>query len=128
MISIEITNLNQDDDSIKAYLELEFCERGDLSKYIKNMMESETEIRFDCGQRIGAEVNMSSSPKKLTFFIDDVEQQYYVINIPQAIRFWSYIYAPNSSFGVTRFERRSSSSAHGVTGSIGLEWGKEWDW
>ncbi|KAA6380498.1 MAG: hypothetical protein EZS28_023975 [Streblomastix strix] len=72
---------------------------------------------FFCGQRIGAEVNMSSSPRKLTFFIDDVEQQYYVINIPQAIRFWSLIKEPNSSFIVTRFERRSSSSAHGVTGS-----------
>ncbi|KAA6396813.1 MAG: putative AGC family protein kinase, partial [Streblomastix strix] len=36
--------LNQDEDSIKAYLVLEFCERGDLRKYIKNMMESGTEI------------------------------------------------------------------------------------
>ncbi|KAA6388172.1 MAG: hypothetical protein EZS28_016301 [Streblomastix strix] len=27
---------------------------------------------------------------------------------------------------VTRFERRSSSSAHGVKGSRGLEWGKRW--
>ncbi|KAA6374940.1 MAG: putative Serine/threonine protein kinase [Streblomastix strix] len=82
---------------------------------------------FVSGQRIGVEVNMSSSPRKLTFFIDDVEQQYYVINIPQAIRFWSFIRDPNSSFTVTRFERRSSSSAHGVTGSKGLEWGKDWE-
>ncbi|KAA6389965.1 MAG: hypothetical protein EZS28_014511 [Streblomastix strix] len=82
---------------------------------------------FVCGQRIGAEVNMSSSPRKLTFFVNDVEQQNYVINIPQAIRFWSYIYEPNSSFRVTRFERRSSSSAHGVTGSRGFEWGKWWE-
>ncbi|KAA6369988.1 MAG: hypothetical protein EZS28_034485 [Streblomastix strix] len=36
--------LNQDDDSIKAYLVLEFCERGYLRKYIKNMIESGTEI------------------------------------------------------------------------------------
>ncbi|KAA6360336.1 MAG: hypothetical protein EZS28_044137, partial [Streblomastix strix] len=82
--------------------------------------------RFVCGQRIGAEVNMSSSPRKLTFFVNDVEQQYYVINIPQAIRFWSFICDPNTSFRVTRFERRSSSSAHGVKGSLGLEWGKQW--
>ncbi|KAA6361270.1 MAG: hypothetical protein EZS28_043203, partial [Streblomastix strix] len=82
--------------------------------------------RFRCGQRVGAEVDMISRPRRLTFFIDDVEQKYYVINIPEAIRFWSYIYDPNSSFTVTRFERRSSSSAHGVTGSYGREWGKEW--
>ncbi|KAA6388199.1 MAG: putative serine/threonine protein kinase, partial [Streblomastix strix] len=82
--------------------------------------------RFYCGQRIGAEVNMLCRPRRLTFFVDDVEQKYYIINIPEAIRFWSFIYAPYSSFTVTRFERRSSSSAHGVTGSIGLEWGKEW--
>ncbi|KAA6370607.1 MAG: hypothetical protein EZS28_033866, partial [Streblomastix strix] len=81
---------------------------------------------FDCGQRIGAEVNLICRPRRLTFFVDDVEQQFYVINIPQAIRFWSYIWRPHSSFRVTRFERRSFSSAHGVTGSIGLEWGKEW--
>ncbi|KAA6369141.1 MAG: hypothetical protein EZS28_035332, partial [Streblomastix strix] len=91
-----------------------------------NVYGSPWNQNFVCGQRIGAEVNMSSSPRKLTFFIDDVEQQYYVINIPQAIRFWSYIYDPNSSFRVTRFERRSSSSAHRVKGSRGLEWGKEW--
>ncbi|KAA6383786.1 MAG: putative serine/threonine-protein kinase Nek6 [Streblomastix strix] len=82
--------------------------------------------KFVCGQRIGAEVNMSSNPRKLTFFIDDIEQQNYLINIPQAIRFWSYIHDSNSSFRVTRFERRSSSSAHGVTGSQGWEWGKDW--
>ncbi|KAA6374123.1 MAG: hypothetical protein EZS28_030350 [Streblomastix strix] len=81
---------------------------------------------FVCGQKIGAEVNMISSPRKLTFFVNDVEQQYYVINIPQAIRFWSYIIHPNSSFRVTRFERRSSSSAHGVKGSRQLECGKDW--
>ncbi|KAA6376568.1 MAG: hypothetical protein EZS28_027906 [Streblomastix strix] len=81
---------------------------------------------FVCGQRIGAEVNMISRPRRLTFFVNDVEQQYYVINIPEAIRFYSYIHYPNSSFTVTRFERRSSSSAHGVTGSIGLEWRKQW--
>ncbi|KAA6385083.1 MAG: hypothetical protein EZS28_019390 [Streblomastix strix] len=75
--------------------------------------------------KIGAEVNMSSSPRKLTFFVDDIEQKYFVINIPQAIRFWSFICKPNSSFRVTRFERRSSSSAHGVTGSRGFEWGKK---
>ncbi|KAA6371251.1 MAG: hypothetical protein EZS28_033220, partial [Streblomastix strix] len=82
--------------------------------------------RFVCGQRIGAEVNITCRPRRLTFFVDDVEQQYYVLSIPEAIRFWSLISEPNSLFTVTRFERRSSSSAHGVTGSIGLEWGKRW--
>ncbi|KAA6357927.1 MAG: hypothetical protein EZS28_046546, partial [Streblomastix strix] len=39
---------------------------------------------------------------------------------------WSHIQDTNSSFKITRFERRSSSSAHGVTGSQGWEWGKDW--
>ncbi|KAA6362574.1 MAG: hypothetical protein EZS28_041899 [Streblomastix strix] len=69
---------------------------------------------------------MSSNPRKLTVFVDDIEQKYSVINIPQAIRFWSFVQQPNSSFIVTKFERRSFSSAHGVTGSIALEWGKVW--
>ncbi|KAA6363954.1 MAG: hypothetical protein EZS28_040519, partial [Streblomastix strix] len=81
---------------------------------------------FRSGQIIGLEVNMISRPRRLTFFVDDIEQKYYVVNIPEAIRFWSLIYEPNSSFTVTRFERRSSSSAHGVTGSRSLEWGKYW--
>ncbi|KAA6382827.1 MAG: hypothetical protein EZS28_021646 [Streblomastix strix] len=81
---------------------------------------------FRCEQRIGAEVNMICRPRRLMFFVEDVEQENYIVNIPEAIRFWSYILAPNSSFTVTRFERRSSSSAHGVTGSIALDWGKEW--
>ncbi|KAA6384866.1 MAG: hypothetical protein EZS28_019607 [Streblomastix strix] len=83
---------------------------------------------FRCGQRIGAEVNMISRSRRLVFFVDDVEQKYQIINIPEAIRFWSLIQYPNSSFRVTRFERCSSSSAHGVTGSYGLEWGKKWHW
>ncbi|KAA6388590.1 MAG: hypothetical protein EZS28_015882, partial [Streblomastix strix] len=81
---------------------------------------------FRCGQRIGAEVNMISRPRRLVFFVDDVEQKYQIINISEAIRFQYCIYQSNSSFTITKFERYSSSSAHGVTGSIALEGGKQW--
>ncbi|KAA6403260.1 MAG: hypothetical protein EZS28_001203 [Streblomastix strix] len=79
---------------------------------------------FICGQRIGAEVNMISRPRRLVFFVDDVEQKYQIINIPEAISFQYCIYQSNFSFTITKFERYSSSSAHGVTGSQGFELGK----
>ncbi|KAA6372097.1 MAG: hypothetical protein EZS28_032375, partial [Streblomastix strix] len=94
--------------------------------YLEHINGGPSHQGFVCRYKIGLEVNMISSPRRLTFFVNDVEQQCYVVNIPEAIRFWSYIHDPNSSFRVTRFERRSSSSAHGVTGSRRLEWGKEW--
>ncbi|KAA6385034.1 MAG: putative NEK protein kinase [Streblomastix strix] len=36
--------LNEDEDSYRAYLVLEYCSRGDLRKYIQNMKKSGTEI------------------------------------------------------------------------------------
>ncbi|KAA6372703.1 MAG: hypothetical protein EZS28_031770, partial [Streblomastix strix] len=39
------------------------------------------------GQRIGIEVNMIIAPRKVTFFVDDIEQPNFVIGIPEAIRF-----------------------------------------
>ncbi|KAA6397075.1 MAG: putative kinase domain protein [Streblomastix strix] len=79
---------------------------------------------FKCEYKVGLEVNMSSNPRKLTFFVNDVEQKNYVINIPYAIRFWAYIWEAISSFTVTKFEKRSSSSSHGIAGSRSLEWGQ----
>jgi hypothetical protein len=38
--------------------------------------------------RIAAEVDMRKKSKIVTFFVDDVEQPNYVINIPSAIRLW----------------------------------------
>ncbi|KAA6361584.1 MAG: hypothetical protein EZS28_042889 [Streblomastix strix] len=83
--------------------------------------------QFRCGQRIGMEIDISSSPRKLTLFVDDVQQKNYVINVPQAIRFWACICQKKSSFIVTKFEIRSSSYACVIGGQRALEWGKEWD-
>ncbi|KAA6383334.1 MAG: hypothetical protein EZS28_021136 [Streblomastix strix] len=78
------------------------------------------------GQKVGIEVDMTTVPRKVTFFVDNVEQPNYVIGIPSEIRFWVYIYNESSSFTVTKFERLIKSSAKGVEGSKALEWGKEW--
>ncbi|KAA6403934.1 MAG: hypothetical protein EZS28_000547 [Streblomastix strix] len=82
--------------------------------------------RYYVGQKVGIEVDMTTVPRKVTFFVDDVEQPNYVIGIPSEIRFWAYIYFGRSSFTVTKFERLIKSSAKGVEGSKVLEWGKTW--
>ncbi|KAA6375795.1 MAG: hypothetical protein EZS28_028678 [Streblomastix strix] len=64
------------------------------------------------GQRVAVEVDMTTVPRRATFFVEDVEQPNFVIGIPEAIRFW--------------FERLIQSTAKGVEGSKALEWGKEW--
>ncbi|KAA6384226.1 MAG: hypothetical protein EZS28_020245 [Streblomastix strix] len=82
--------------------------------------------QYSDGQKVGIEVDMTTVPRRVTFFVDDVEQPNYVICIPSEIRFWAYIYNESSSFTVTKFERLIKSSAKGVEGSKALEWGKEW--
>ncbi|KAA6395409.1 MAG: hypothetical protein EZS28_009065 [Streblomastix strix] len=78
------------------------------------------------GQRIGIEVHMTTIPRRVTFFINDVEQPKSVIGIPEAIRFWAYTTQKSSSFTITKFERLNKSSAKGVSGSKAFEWGKRW--
>ncbi|KAA6364681.1 MAG: hypothetical protein EZS28_039792 [Streblomastix strix] len=81
---------------------------------------------YSDGQRIGIEVDMTTVPRRVTFFVDDVEQPNYVIGIPSEIRFWAYSYNSSSSFTVTKFERLIKSSTKGIEGSKAFEWGKEW--
>ncbi|KAA6396900.1 MAG: hypothetical protein EZS28_007574 [Streblomastix strix] len=72
--------------------------------------------RYDNGQRVAAEVDMTIVPRRLTFFIDDVEQPSYVIGFPEAIRFWV----------LAKFERLNQSKAKNVTESKAFKWGKKW--
>ncbi|KAA6381319.1 MAG: hypothetical protein EZS28_023155 [Streblomastix strix] len=64
--------------------------------------------------------------RKAYFFVDGEEQKNFVFNIPQEIRFYAFVQQQNSSFEVTKFEMLQKSSACGVVGSKGWEWGKEW--
>ncbi|KAA6364459.1 MAG: hypothetical protein EZS28_040014 [Streblomastix strix] len=77
-------------------------------------------------QRIAVEVDMTTVPRRATFFVDDVEQPNFVIGFPEAIRFWVHTFYKSSFFTVIKFERLIQSTAKGVEGSKALEWGKEW--
>ncbi|KAA6389221.1 MAG: hypothetical protein EZS28_015253 [Streblomastix strix] len=79
------------------------------------------------GQKIGIEVDMTTVPRRATFFVDDVEQPNFVIGIPEAVRFWTCTYYKSSSYTVIKFERLIQSTVKGVEGSKALEWGKEWE-
>ncbi|KAA6393189.1 MAG: hypothetical protein EZS28_011288, partial [Streblomastix strix] len=82
--------------------------------------------KYANGQRVAVEIDMTTVPRRATFFVDDVEQPNFVIGIPEAIRFWVFTYKESSSFTVTKFERLIQSTAKGVEGSKALKWGKEW--
>ncbi|KAA6360399.1 MAG: hypothetical protein EZS28_044074, partial [Streblomastix strix] len=66
---------------------------------------------FDNGRFVGCEVDMNSTPKTLTFFVDGKQQPIFVNQ-------------PGQSFGITRYERILSTQAKGKGKQ--LEWGKEW--
>ncbi|KAA6368411.1 MAG: hypothetical protein EZS28_036062 [Streblomastix strix] len=83
--------------------------------------------KYKDGQRISAIVDMTSNPRKVVFYIDDIEQPNYVIGIPPEIRFWAYTLIESSSFTVTKFERLVQFTQQGVAGSKALEWGKKWE-
>ncbi|KAA6363331.1 MAG: hypothetical protein EZS28_041142, partial [Streblomastix strix] len=77
-------------------------------------------------QRVAVEVDMTTVPRRATFFVEDIEQPNFVIGIPEAVRFWGYTFNKSSSFTITKFERLFQSTAKGVKGSQALEWGKRW--
>ncbi|KAA6395392.1 MAG: hypothetical protein EZS28_009080 [Streblomastix strix] len=82
--------------------------------------------RYEDGQRISAIVDMTSNPRKVVFYVDDIEQPNFVIGIPSEIRFWAYTYDSSSSFTVTKFERLIQFTQQGIVGSKAFQWGKSW--
>ncbi|KAA6364019.1 MAG: hypothetical protein EZS28_040454 [Streblomastix strix] len=82
--------------------------------------------KYADGQRIAVEVDMTTVPRRATFFVEDIEQPNFVIGIPEAVRFWAFTFNKSSSFTVIKFERLIQSTAKGVKGSKALEWGKRW--
>ncbi|KAA6403734.1 MAG: hypothetical protein EZS28_000753 [Streblomastix strix] len=83
--------------------------------------------RYEDGQRISAIVDMTSNPRKVIFYVDDIEQPNFVIGIPSQIRFWALTYYRYSSFTVTKFERLVQFIQQGIVGSKALQWGKSWE-
>ncbi|KAA6384041.1 MAG: putative NEK protein kinase, partial [Streblomastix strix] len=82
--------------------------------------------KIEENQLIALEINMSSNPRTLHFFINGQEQPLSVSDIPSNIRFLVGLENPGISFTLTRFERIQSSSARGVEGSKVLKWGYNW--
>ncbi|KAA6375009.1 MAG: hypothetical protein EZS28_029464 [Streblomastix strix] len=70
---------------------------------------------IELNESVSCEVNMNIFPRTLTFFYDNQEQ-------PVSI----WLYVPNSSFTINRFENVQYSSAKGVSNGKVFEWGKEW--
>ncbi|KAA6392147.1 MAG: hypothetical protein EZS28_012326 [Streblomastix strix] len=82
---------------------------------------------YEDGQRISAIVDMTSNPRKVVFYVDDIEQPNYVIKIPSEIRFWACTYGISSSFKVTKFQRLIQFTSQRDAGSKALKWGKSWE-
>ncbi|KAA6387140.1 MAG: putative STE family protein kinase [Streblomastix strix] len=103
---------------------LSYQNDGDLAHKISNI--SSILPSFGDGQKVALEVNLSSSPRTLNFFVDDKQLPVQIINIPTAVRFWIDLDNKGSSFTITRFEILQSSSVKKIQGQKTLEWGKEW--
>ncbi|KAA6388182.1 MAG: putative Serine/threonine-protein kinase Nek3 [Streblomastix strix] len=77
-------------------------------------------------RHIALELNMESNPRTVTFYVDNKEQKNYVINIPNAVRFWTFFCDRRAQFNITKFERLSEAKAKHGLGSRALKWGEEW--
>ncbi|KAA6378132.1 MAG: hypothetical protein EZS28_026340 [Streblomastix strix] len=100
-----------------------YSQTGEIS-HIGGDIPGNSEIQEN--KTVSCEVNMSITPRTLTFFIDNQEQPLSVTNIPSSIRFWIFLFDKNSSFTISRFENTKQSSAKGIKGSRVFEWGTEW--
>ncbi|KAA6392172.1 MAG: hypothetical protein EZS28_012300 [Streblomastix strix] len=100
----------QNKKKVKYYSDGDISHIGD--KYIKG------NSKFMCNQKVGIEVDLTSNPRKLTFFVNGNEQPTSFVDIPKAIRFFAYTYQRYSQFRVTRFQRRTTSQAKRVAKSL----------
>ncbi|KAA6391173.1 MAG: hypothetical protein EZS28_013299 [Streblomastix strix] len=100
-----------------------YYNNGDFDHVTYNKVQNK---RYEDEQRIAVEVDMTSNPRKVTFFVNEVEQQNYMINIPDAVRFYAYNVNSLSIFTVTKFQRLNKSSFKGFSHSRAFEWGKRW--
>ncbi|KAA6370552.1 MAG: hypothetical protein EZS28_033920, partial [Streblomastix strix] len=96
---------------------------GDINHIINGTIGNKS---YEDGQSISAIVDMTSNPRKVVFYVDDIEQPNFVIGIPSEIRFWAYTYEKSSSFTVTKFERLVQFTQQGIVGSKAFQWGKSW--
>ncbi|KAA6383109.1 MAG: hypothetical protein EZS28_021364 [Streblomastix strix] len=103
---------------------------GDISHIQNNIQYGNMYIRgngkFEPNKRIACEVNMTSTPKRLHFFVNGEQQPISVVNIPSQIRFLVFLQAKNLTFTVTRFESLPISSVKQVRGQKAFEYGKKW--
>ncbi|KAA6377641.1 MAG: hypothetical protein EZS28_026833 [Streblomastix strix] len=79
---------------------------------------------FHTGDRVALELNMDSNLRTLTFFVNDVEQPIFIINIPAAVR--AYLYQKDQAFEVLKFEAISEPTAKHAKGSRAFVYGTEW--
>ncbi|KAA6387216.1 MAG: putative G2-specific protein kinase nim-1, partial [Streblomastix strix] len=98
---------------------------GGEIQHHSDLIEGNT-VFWQDNQSVAMEVNMDSNPRMLTFFVDDMEQPNFVVNIPNSVRFWTYFYELNAQFKVIGFEKLSSPSAKHGPESHAFEFGKKW--
>ncbi|KAA6402093.1 MAG: hypothetical protein EZS28_002379 [Streblomastix strix] len=73
-------------------------------------------------------LNMNSTPRTLTYFIDHEQQPLYIANVPIGVKFMVFIYCTNDSFKITQFERLVEPTAQfNQKTSILLEYGVQWN-
>ncbi|KAA6353041.1 MAG: hypothetical protein EZS28_051432, partial [Streblomastix strix] len=79
---------------------------------------------YKTGDRVALELNMDSSPRTLTFFVNDKEQPNYATNIPVAVR--AFLWEKGVAFKVLKFEALSAPTAKHGAGSRAWEYGTKW--
>ncbi|KAA6402738.1 MAG: hypothetical protein EZS28_001729 [Streblomastix strix] len=79
---------------------------------------------FHTGDRVALELNMDSNLRTLTFFVNDVEQPIFLINIPAAVR--AYLFQKDQAFEVLKFEAISEPTAKHAKGTRAFVYGTEW--
>ncbi|KAA6377720.1 MAG: hypothetical protein EZS28_026753 [Streblomastix strix] len=93
-----------------------------IDDYIKGNAEF-----YKTGDRVTLELNMDSSPRTLTFFVNDEEQPNYATNIPASVRFFASLWLKDDSFKVLKFEALPAPTAQHAAGSRSWEYGTEWE-
>ncbi|KAA6387371.1 MAG: hypothetical protein EZS28_017101 [Streblomastix strix] len=108
------------------YKEKNVCYYSDGEIIHRNDVWKNGNIGFNDQQSIAMEVNMNADSRTLHFFIEDKQQQNFVIDIPESVRFYVFLRYQDSSFQITRFERLQSSSVRQIEGQNAFKWGTEW--
>ncbi|KAA6371169.1 MAG: hypothetical protein EZS28_033304, partial [Streblomastix strix] len=121
------------DEDVKMVRDIKFGDKGSekiacfqrLGKLHHYGDWIEGNSKFDDGDRVALELDLTSNPSTLTLFINNKEQKYYIISVPENAKFWCLLLG-GEQIKVLKYEQLQTAKSQHKEGSVQWEFGTIW--